>query len=114
MFKQCKFCDKIIIRKPVNGCCDELHFKLWKKDYNAKYNKQKKEILLTEKYSSMLRICMRQFGEGVTFEAEILNHMGFDWEFSNEQVEVDGFLYNVIGEYGYIVFTNDKIKIKKL
>jgi hypothetical protein len=62
----------------------------------------------------MLRSCLRQFGEDFSFDAEILNKMGFVWEFSNEHVELDGFLYNVIGEYGYIVFANEKIQIKKL
>ena len=71
-------------------------------------------MLLNAKYSDLLRSCLRQFGEDFPFDAEILNKMGFDWEFSNEQVEVDGLLYNVIGEYGYIVFANEKIKIKKL
>jgi len=117
-FKRCKlsFCKKLLIlcEKPVNGCCNLAHFKIWKKEYNANYYEQKKEVLLNAKYSDMLRSCLRQFGEDFPFDAEILNKMGFVWEFSNEQVELDGFLYNVIGEYGYIVFANEKIKIKKL
>ena len=116
--KCCKFssCKKplILCDKPVNGCCNEVHFRLWKKEYNANYYEQKNEVVLNAKYSDMLRSCLRQFGEDVPFNAQILDNMGFDWKFSNEQVEVSGFLYNVIGEYGYIVFANEKIKIKKL
>ena len=101
-------------KESVNGCCCEEHFKLWKKEYNANYYEQKNEVVLNAKYSVMLLSCLRQFGEDFPFDAEILGLMGFDWEFSNQQVEVGGFLFNVIGEYGYIVFANKKIKIKKL
>jgi hypothetical protein len=116
--KICKLstCKKplLLCKEPVNGCCNEAHFRLWKKEYNANYYSQKNEVVLNAKYSVMLRSCLRQFGEDVPFDAEILNLMGFDWEFSNQQIEIGNYTYNVIGEYGYIVFATKKIKIKKL
>ena len=40
--------------------------------------------------------------------------MGFDWGFSNKQVEMHNQLYNTIGEFAYTGFTVNKInKINK-
>ena len=114
MFKRCKYCGNYIIKNSVKGCCCLEHAILWKKEYNANYYKRKSQVVSTENFARMLRSCLRQFGEDVPFDAEILDLMGFKWEFSNQQIEIDNFLYNVIGEYGYIVFANKKIKIKKL
>lgn len=114
MLRNCKYCDKLIIGEHFNGCCNKVHFKLWKKKYNADYYKQKTEVVLNEKYSSMLRSCLRQFGEDFSFDSEILEQMGFDWEFSKKTVVIDDNFYQVIGEYGYIVYFNEKINIKRL
>jgi hypothetical protein len=113
MIKECKYCGKIVLRNPIKGCCSIEHSQLWKRAYNADYYRQKNEIVLTEKYSNMLRVCMRQFGENVAFEAEILNCMGFDWGFSIKQVEMHKQLYNIMGEFAYTGFTVNKMnKIK--
>ncbi len=114
MLKDCKYCGKLIIKKPVKGCCSEEHALLWKKAYNADYYYRKNQIVLTEKYSTMLRSCLRQFGENVPFEAEILNCMGFDWGFSNKQVEMHNLLYNIIGEFAFAGITVNKIKKIKI
>jgi hypothetical protein len=117
-FKRCKlsFCKKLLIlcEKPVNGCCNLSHFRIWKKEYNANYYEQKKEVVLNAKYLDMLGSCLRQFGEDVPFNAEILDNMGFDWKFSNEQIDVGGFLYDVIGEYAFAGVTINKIKKIKI
>jgi hypothetical protein len=75
---------------------------------------KKKEVVLNAKYLDMLGSCLRQFGEDVPFNAEILDNMGFDWKFSNEQIDVGGFLYDVIGEYAFAGVTINKIKKIKI
>ena len=114
--KICKLssCNKplLLSNEQVNGCCCESHALLWKKMYNANYYQQRTEVIHREKYSNMLRSCMKQFGEQ-PIEAEILALMGFDWEFSNIQVEIDRLQYTVIGDYAYAVFKNKKLKILK-
>lgn len=116
--KLCKlsYCGKplFLSDNPVNGCCCEAHWKQWKREYNANYYQQRTEVFLNEKYSSMLRSCLRQFGEDFSFDSEILEQMGFDWEFSKKTVVIDDNFYQVIGEYGYIVYFNEKINIKRL
>ena len=112
--KSCKYCKRVILGKPVKGFCSELHFKLWKQNYNAGYYKKNARIILSEKYAGMLRTLMKQFGEGVSFEAEILEHMGFDWEFSKQKVQLGSLEYTVIGEYTYIVFSNQKANIRRI
>jgi hypothetical protein len=116
--KCCKLstCKKLLIlcKKPVKGCCDEEHFTLWKKEYNANYYDKKNEVVLNEKYSIMLRCCLRQFGENVPFDAEILDIMGFDWGFSNMKVEIEGLVYSVIGEFAFTGITINKIKKIKI
>ncbi|MBU3714943.1 MAG: hypothetical protein FGM46_08340 [Ferruginibacter sp.] len=114
MLKYCKYCDRLITGEPIKGCCSLYHAKLEKAKYNANYYKQKTQILMTEKYSGMLRACMRQFGEGNAFEAEILEQMKFDWTFSETKKIVGSVEYTIIGEYGYVIFSSKKIKIIRM
>ncbi len=114
MFKSCKYCGKFIIKNPVKGCCCIEHAILWKKEYNANYYKRKSEVLSTENFARMLRSCLRQFGENVPFDAEILDIMGFDWGFSNMKVEIEGLVYSVIGEFAFTGITINKIKKIKI
>lgn len=111
-FKRCRYSNCRKLSK--NGCCCVEHEKLAKQEYNDIYYSKKKEIILTERYSSMLRTCIKQFGINVAFEAEFLEHMKFDWKFSLTKIMIDACEYTIIGDYGYVVFKNQKIKIVRI
>ena len=118
MYKKCRYsnCQKqlYISDKTVKGCCSAAHAKWAKKEYNYNYYQNRRVIILTDKYSSMLRTFVKQFGEAVPIEAEFLEHIDFDWDFSTGKIAIDNLEYTTVGDYAYTIFKNKKVKIIRL
>ena len=116
--KRCRYskCKKLltILDESVEGCCNKLHSRLAKQEYNKLYygkSKMNKRIILV---INILKTCIDQFGEDTEFDANFLELLKMDWEIETDKVVIRNQEYIAVGPYAYIVSKTQKVKIIRL
>ena len=118
IMKKCKYsnCQEPLLpsTKTFNGCCNELHSRLAKQEYNNKYYAKTKFYKKIIKHDYIFKTCIAQFGEDEQIDSSFLEILGIEWDFETGKVFIDNLEYIAVGNYAYILSKNKKVKIKRI
>ena len=116
--KRCRYslCHRLLspFDETVNGCCNKIHSRLAKQEYNEKYYGRTKLNNKIVKHADIFKTCIQQFGQDAEIDANFLQIMGIEWKFETHRVMFGNLEYIAVGDYAYIISSTQKVKIKRL
>ena len=117
--RYCKLqgCNELIPedRHGNSGYCSDLQTIMGNSVYNATYYKRRvkyTKALATNEFA--LKRLGEIFGYEVLFESKMATPLLFDWNIVTRRIRRNDELINVVGNYGYIIYKNELMKVYKI
>jgi hypothetical protein len=95
-------------------CDEDCNYEMRLVRNRANYQQQKALREAFQKSDKILEMFFAAYGPDQYIPAALLDNAGMEWLISKGEVILDQLPIKIIGQYGYILFIQEKIKIWKI